>query len=310
MKRLSNSDSLVGQNKGENSNPMYASDFQSTMLLRDLDEDGCRQFSEKKRRLGVGQVKALEHYFEAENKLEPERKLRLARELGLQPRQVAVWFQNRRARWKTKQLEKDYGLLMANHDALKQKYESLQKENQSLINEINELKSQLNSDDDEGEICIKQEPLASTDAEIEGCPEEIHLSSLAKKCDDHEAENFGMNEKEIIIGYSSSFCNNPKDGSSDESDSSAILNSEDYINSPRECSFLETNFQFSDFSGNNIGGDIDDDQARHDKGDRDELQFVKIEEHDFFDEESCSGLFSGDQAPTIHWYSSHDWNIE
>ncbi|KAK9130096.1 hypothetical protein Sjap_010583 [Stephania japonica] len=61
--------------------------------------------SEKKRRLSIDQVKALEKNFEVENKLEPERKVKLAQELGLQPRQVAVWFQNRCARWKTKQLE-------------------------------------------------------------------------------------------------------------------------------------------------------------------------------------------------------------
>ena len=50
----------------------------------------------------MDQVKALEKNFEVENKLEPERKVKLALELGLQPGQVAVWFQNRRSRWKTK----------------------------------------------------------------------------------------------------------------------------------------------------------------------------------------------------------------
>lgn len=109
-------------------------------MLEGLDEEGCveesGQISEKKRRLSVDQVKALEKNFEVENKLEPERKVKLAQELGLQPRQVAVWFQNRRARWKTKQLERDYGVLVANHDALKLKYGSLQKENESLLNEV------------------------------------------------------------------------------------------------------------------------------------------------------------------------------
>ncbi|KAL2241031.1 UNVERIFIED_CONTAM: Homeobox-leucine zipper protein ATHB-6 [Sesamum indicum] len=120
---------------------MYTREFQT--MLEGLDEDcggGCveetGQVSEKKRRLRVDQVKALEKNFEVENKLEPERKVKLAQELGLQPRQVAVWFQNRRARWKTKQLERDYGVLKANYDALKHKYEQLQRDNDSLLNEV------------------------------------------------------------------------------------------------------------------------------------------------------------------------------
>ncbi|GER34471.1 homeobox protein 5 [Striga asiatica] len=114
--------------------------------------------------------------------------------------------------WIIKQLEKGYSLLKANHDALKHNWPKTAYFILScLFCAANyKLESQLNSDD-EGKICIKQEPLASTDAEMEGSPEEIHLSSLAKKCD-HEAENFEMNEKEIKIGYPSAFCNKPKDG--------------------------------------------------------------------------------------------------
>lgn len=110
-------------------------------MLEGLDEEGCVEeyCGYKKRRLSIDQVKALEKNFEVENKLEPERKVKLARELGLQPRQVAVWFQNRRARWKTKQLERDYGLLKANHEALKLKYQTLQRDNESLLNEVAKL---------------------------------------------------------------------------------------------------------------------------------------------------------------------------
>jgi homeobox-leucine zipper protein len=81
-------------------------------------------------------VHLLEKSFEAENKLEPERKTQLAKKLGLQPRQVAVWFQNRRARWKTKQLERDYDVVKSSYDSLFSNYDSLVKENEKLKTEV------------------------------------------------------------------------------------------------------------------------------------------------------------------------------
>ncbi|KAL0364657.1 UNVERIFIED_CONTAM: Homeobox-leucine zipper protein HOX21 [Sesamum angustifolium] len=91
---------------------------------------------EKKRRLSVDQIQFLEKSFEAENKLEPERKVQLAKELGLLPRQIAIWFQNRRARWKTRQLETDYDTLHANYTSLKTNYDNLLKENEKLKAEV------------------------------------------------------------------------------------------------------------------------------------------------------------------------------
>lgn len=109
----------------------------------DRDENGDEDFDEyfhqpeKKRRLTVDQVQFLEKSFEVENKLEPERKIQLAKDLGLQPRQVAIWFQNRRARWKTKQLEKDYGVLQNSYNSLKADYDNLFKEKEKLKAEVN-----------------------------------------------------------------------------------------------------------------------------------------------------------------------------
>ncbi|KAF8005580.1 hypothetical protein BT93_K0007 [Corymbia citriodora subsp. variegata] len=91
---------------------------------------------EKKRRLTTEQVHFLEKNFEQENKLEPERKIQLAKDLGLQPRQVAIWFQNRRARWKTKQLEKEYEDLQASYNSLKADCDGLLQENDKLKSEV------------------------------------------------------------------------------------------------------------------------------------------------------------------------------
>ncbi|TYI18236.1 hypothetical protein ES332_A07G076100v1 [Gossypium tomentosum] len=109
------------------------------------DEDLDEYFHqpEKKRRLTVDQIQFLEKSFEVENKLEPERKTQLAKELGLQPRQVAIWFQNRRARWKTKQLEKDYDTLQASFNTLKADYGNLLKEKDKLKQEVLQLTDKL-----------------------------------------------------------------------------------------------------------------------------------------------------------------------
>ena len=81
-------------------------------------------------------VRTLEKNFEVANKLEPERKMQLARALGLQPRQVAIWFQNRRARWKTKTLERDFDRLKASFDALRADHDALLQDNHRLRSQV------------------------------------------------------------------------------------------------------------------------------------------------------------------------------
>ncbi|KAJ7528652.1 hypothetical protein O6H91_15G012400 [Diphasiastrum complanatum] len=91
--------------------------------------------------------------------------MKLAQELCLQPRQVAVWYQNRRARWKSKQLEQDY-------DILKMGYEALLKEKQKLEAEVISLTDQLIS---------REATTKSVQGEDSGNPAEVdsqqHLDS-------------------------------------------------------------------------------------------------------------------------------------
>ncbi|KAK7359977.1 hypothetical protein VNO77_01947 [Canavalia gladiata] len=81
-------------------------------------ENGSVVGTIKKRKLTAEQVNLLEENFGNEHKLESERKDRLALELGLDPRQVAVWFQNRRSRWKNKKLEEEYNNLKNVHETI------------------------------------------------------------------------------------------------------------------------------------------------------------------------------------------------
>ncbi|GMH01338.1 hypothetical protein Nepgr_003177 [Nepenthes gracilis] len=97
----------------------------------------------KKRRLTHEQVQVLEGSFEANNNLESERRIKLANDLGLQPRQVAIWFQNRRVRWKTKKLEKDFDSMQSSFNHLKADFENLLKEVEELKAEVLHLKDRL-----------------------------------------------------------------------------------------------------------------------------------------------------------------------
>lgn len=131
--------------------PFYPTIDRRSVEEPDDDDEGADEFSlrsEKKRRLSFDQVQSLERSFELENKLEPERKLQLAKELGLQPRQVAVWFQNRRARWKIKQLERDYGALAKDYNRLKEEFEAVSRDRNGYKAEVNLLKGIRNDDPD------------------------------------------------------------------------------------------------------------------------------------------------------------------
>ncbi|KAJ9153552.1 hypothetical protein P3X46_026979 [Hevea brasiliensis] len=89
-----------------------------------------------KRRLTQDQVRLLERTFTTNKKLEPELKLQLANQLGVPPRQVAIWYQNKKARWKTQSLELDYNTIQV-------KLENALADKRRLEKEVIQLREEL-----------------------------------------------------------------------------------------------------------------------------------------------------------------------
>ncbi|KAG6744874.1 hypothetical protein POTOM_051514 [Populus tomentosa] len=92
----------------------------------DDEENGLTR---KKLGLSIEQSAFLEKSFKEHNTLNTKQKLALAKQLNLRPRQVEVWFQNRRARTKLKQTEVDC-------EYLKRCCETLEEENRRLLKAI------------------------------------------------------------------------------------------------------------------------------------------------------------------------------
>ncbi|KAK7411475.1 hypothetical protein VNO78_02908 [Psophocarpus tetragonolobus] len=217
-------------------------DFQGGKRFRPYDENGDEEIDEyfhqpeKKRRLSLEQVHFLEKSFDEDNKLEPERKIRLAKEIGLQPRQVAIWFQNRRARWKTKQLEKDYDSLQASYNDLKTNYDSLLREKDKLKAEVASLTEKVfGREKQEGNmeqgVGSMQEPqqkcLIDSASEGEGskvsigASKEEDISSAKSDIFDSESPHYvdGVHSALLETGDSSYvFEPDQSDGSQDEED--------------------------------------------------------------------------------------------
>ncbi|MCO5604358.1 hypothetical protein L7F22_058523 [Adiantum nelumboides] len=105
--------------------------FEVSSRASDDEESGSAR---KKLRLSKEQSALLEESFKEHSTLNPKQKSALAKQLNLRPRQVEVWFQNRRARTKLKQTEVDCELL-------KRCCESLTEENRRLQKEVAELRA-------------------------------------------------------------------------------------------------------------------------------------------------------------------------
>ncbi|XP_022766401.1 homeobox-leucine zipper protein ATHB-6-like [Durio zibethinus] len=274
MKRPSSSGSLDAlisicppkEEKNSKNKQVYSREFQA--MLDGLEEEDslgeAGQATEKKRRLSIHQVKALEKNFEVENKLEPERKVKLAEELGLQPRQVAIWFQNRRARWKTKQLEKDYTILKANYDALKLDYNNLEQEKEALTAKLRELKAKLKEENSESSQSVKEDSpkVSQQTKDHDFCDNDDDSIGIVK-------EDCNVNAQLLISPASSSPFR---------------------FNGSSSCSDSSNHQWFQSFDSRMILGNM-----YH-------PQLVKVEEQCTFTAEESCNFFSVDQAPTLQWY--------
>lgn len=105
-----------------------------TPNMEDEDESSNGDPPRKKLRLTKEQSRLLEESFRKNHTLNPKQKESLAMQLKLRPRQVEVWFQNRRARSKLKQTEMEC-------EYLKRWFGSLTEQNRRLTREVEELRA-------------------------------------------------------------------------------------------------------------------------------------------------------------------------
>ncbi|KAI3441512.1 SP-RING-type domain-containing protein [Psidium guajava] len=117
--------------------------FQTQYLQKQQRPSSPKQVTTK--RLTPDQVRLLERTFASHKKLDPGRKLQLAAELGVPPRQVAIWYQNRRARWRTQTLELDKGALQLKLDDALAEKRKLEQEVASLRQELDRAREMLDA---------------------------------------------------------------------------------------------------------------------------------------------------------------------
>ncbi|OIW02285.1 hypothetical protein TanjilG_11179 [Lupinus angustifolius] len=190
------------------------------------------------RRFSDEQIRSLESMFETESKLEPGKKLKLARELGLQPRQIAIWFQNRRARWKSKQLERDCSILRSNHNNLASKFEALKKEKQALLVQLQKLNDIIQKPQEEAQSST------STQVEASNIMNSNSENGDTIKCEAEVKARTSMEKSEHVLGVLSDDDTSIKVeyfGMDDEPDLlNFVEHAEGSLTSPEEWSTFES----------------------------------------------------------------------
>lgn len=193
------------------------------------------------------------------------------------------------------------------------------------IKQIRELKSKLQDENSESNLSVKEEliigptesdnkvTLIDQNKQPHPHPHPDHvLPSEESKALNYESLN-DTNNNGVVLDVS--VFPDFKDGASD-SDSSAILNEDinnNTNNSPTNGAISSTgvltNHQLMMSSSPSPAPSPSSSLNcfQFQKASSFQPQFVKIEEHNFFAEEACN-LFSDDQAPTLQWYCSDQWN--
>ncbi|XP_027335976.1 homeobox-leucine zipper protein ATHB-7-like [Abrus precatorius] len=212
----------------------------STAMRKKKNNNNTRRFSDE-------QIKSLESMFETESRLEPRKKLQLARDLGLQPRQVAIWFQNKRARWKSKQLEREYSILQANYNNLASRFEALKKEKQTLLIQLQKLNDLIQKPLEQSQRCAQVKGANSMDSESENggtmkCEAEVKPSPSMERSehahgvlsDDDtsiKVEYFGLEDEPGLLNFAEhgdGSLTSPEDWGTFESDDLLGQSSSDY----------------------------------------------------------------------------------
>ncbi|KAE8722101.1 Homeobox-leucine zipper protein HOX6 [Hibiscus syriacus] len=156
-----------------------------------------RKQNKNKRRFSDDQIRSLESIFESESRLDPRKKIQVAKDLGLQPRQVAIWFQNKRSRRKSKQLERDYNNLLHNYNNLASLFEGLKTEKQALLSQLQKLKD-LRKKPEVEEHCCGQVNSNEGQAVKSECEEQL---SFSMERSEHALGALSDDDSAIMTGY-------------------------------------------------------------------------------------------------------------